>query len=960
MDSGWIRGGQPFRFGPSTPVAAVPPGAPVKGVRRGDDLRSRYGDFASGYVFPVEGSGIVTTLGEIDFAEMSPDDGAGSMMTLVGRDAELASAVRSLLGGRGVVIAGASGVGKTALAGAIADQLSPPSASRPAAGRDVPARAVRQATVWIRATEASRQIPFGALGALLPAQMSTLHPALVPEFVAGRLRERGGGRLPLLVVDDAQLLDDSSAATVLALVTGAGARVLATVRTSGPASDAVTTLWKDDLVDRLDLAPLDRTGTRSLLEQRLGGEVTSATVELLWERSQGNALYLSELVRFGTETARLAEESGVWWWRGGTDVPPRLGELLQRRLDELSVAGRDALDVLALSAPLPYDTLAAVVAPEAILEIEERAIVSSDERDGVVLLRFAHPLLHSVAERRLTPARRRALAARLRLAPAEHVDVVRRAAWEEAAAGDPNVELLLAAADSLMLSDPRSSARFAERALRHDATPRAAIALSAAQAEVGDPTRARATLQEAADWIRTDREWLLAGLESISLALWSERSPTGALAGLAEMRAAGRPGFTDEFDTVEALVTLFGAQTGRALQLAEAALERGPAPNALVRALTVRLGALTLTERSEDTMDTVERLLAALDATKVAATRSGLAHALIALARLFHGQGFALPAMVGASGRWPTGPQPASPALVEPSAAWPLLVGVRHQLEGNWPAAAVALREAFVQQNSGEGLFRSEAVACLIVVLAEAGRTDEAAGLLASSPPDDVALIPGLRLWAEAAVAGAGRPTSSAGALALRAAEQAAQAQATPTALWYLADAARFGPPGPAVRALSAMGNDWRTPLAQARAAGIKARFSGRPPQLVDAAERHAVLGLFGHAAELAELAASRSSSSRRGEGGQSPGARAANVLRRAEARLGQPLNARSMLTDRELEIARLAAGGMSDRLIAETLVVSVRTIESHLGAAYRKLGIDNRRALAEALPADRALRPTT
>jgi len=72
---------------------------------------------------------------------------------------------------------------------------------------------------------------------------------------------------------------------------------------------------------------------------------------------------------------------------------------------------------------------------------------------------------------------------------------------------------------------------------------------------------------------------------------------------------------------------------------------------------------------------------------------------------------------------------------------------------------------------------------------------------------------------------------------------------------------------------------------------------------------------------------------------------------------LGQLPTAQTVLTEREQEIARLAAGGMSDRLIAETLVVSVRTVESHLGSAYRKLGIDNRRALAEALPADRAVR---
>ena len=43
----------------------------------------------------------------------------------------------------------------------------------------------------------------------------------------------------------------------------------------------------------------------------------------------------------------------MWWWSGDTELPPRLGELLARRLDELSAAARDALDLLALGEPLP-------------------------------------------------------------------------------------------------------------------------------------------------------------------------------------------------------------------------------------------------------------------------------------------------------------------------------------------------------------------------------------------------------------------------------------------------------------------------------------------------------------------------------------------------------------------------------------------------------------------------------
>ena len=45
-------------------------------------------------------------------------------------------------------------------------------------------------------------------------------------------------------------------------------------------------------------------------------------------------------------------------------------------------------------------------------------------------------------------------------------------------------------------------------------------------------------------------------------------------------------------------------------------------------------------------------------------------------------------------------------------------------------------------------------------------------------------------------------------------------------------------------------------------------------------------------------------------------------------------------LTARELEIARLVAGGLTNRAVAETLFLSEKTIESHLAGAFVKLGV--------------------
>ncbi len=54
-----------------------------------------------------------------------------------------------------------------------------------------------------------------------------------------------------------------------------------------------------------------------------------------------------------------------------------------------------------------------------------------------------------------------------------------------------------------------------------------------------------------------------------------------------------------------------------------------------------------------------------------------------------------------------------------------------------------------------------------------------------------------------------------------------------------------------------------------------------------------------------------------------------------------------SVLTRREQEVAALAGRGLSNAAIARRLVVSVRTVESHLYSAYGKLGAADRGELA-------------
>jgi len=80
-------------------------------------------------------------------------------------------------------------------------------------------------------------------------------------------------------------------------------------------------------------------------------------------------------------------------------------------------------------------------------------------------------------------------------------------------------------------------------------------------------------------------------------------------------------------------------------------------------------------------------------------------------------------------------------------------------------------------------------------------------------------------------------------------------------------------------------------------------------------------------------------------------GEQARRELRASGERSRRPVReARDQLTAQELQIAQLAAKGLSNREIGQRLYLSHRTISTHLYRVFPKLGISSRAELSSAL----------
>ena len=296
---------------------------------------------------------------------------------LVGRVAELDQLHRLVAGkaGTATLLVGPAGVGKSRLA-AEALEL---------------ARQRGRPALHAVASRSASKLPLGALTSLLPATIADDggRPGLVQQSLDAL---RSHERPPLLVVDDAHLLDDVSAVVVQQAVALGVVTVLATVRAGEPAPDALAALWKDPSATRIDVGPLDRQAVEELLAGVLGGPIEGPARRRIWSITAGNPLYVRELVLGALDAGALVVDRGLWRLRGSPADSLALAELVDARLANSTTDERTALELLAIGEPLGIELLAELAGPDAVEAVERRGLVTvqADRRRRTVTL--SHPL----------------------------------------------------------------------------------------------------------------------------------------------------------------------------------------------------------------------------------------------------------------------------------------------------------------------------------------------------------------------------------------------------------------------------------------------------------------------------------------------------------------------------------------------------------------------------------------
>jgi DNA-binding winged helix-turn-helix (wHTH) protein/DNA-binding CsgD family transcriptional regulator len=873
----------------------------------------------------------------------------GDGWPLIGRTAQLETLARSFADPAvgGILLTGEAGVGKTRLA------------------EECLYRAEVAGTPVVRAMghAEGRSIPLAAVSHLLPSGITEfgadgeLNRAILFHRARDSFRKGTGGRRSLLLVDDAHWLDELSLMLVSSLVSARTVFAVLTARTPSPSGPSLERLVHDGHLAPIDLQPLDADYVEALLYRVLGGPLLADSLQRLFAACRGNAGLLRQLVDAAARDGTLVERRGVWrltGWLGGT---PTLQSLVDERITGLDEEGLRAMEILAVAGSIGLEIVVGMVGDRVIDRLDEEGLIAVLDAGRRCDVSVAHPLYAEVLAARLSPLRGRRIRARLAAAVAavgarRREDQIRMTAWQLDSGGPVEPSALVRAARLALLQQDLVLAQgFAQRAFDEARLPEALQVLCEIHFRLAEFERVEGLLGDA-DLTGSD--------ERLRAALARRRATNlfynlglldDSLTVLANtLVSLTDPGARRTIESHRAMILAFGGLIGDALDLTDRLADDGDGAHRF-EILRARTLAMAMAGRAE------EALRLSSQGRVLHATLEG-GFATPGLSILLFSEATALCEL----GRIRDARHNIESGMVDRREAttrnWLRIATARLELlVGDADAASRAI-EPVIQE--ARGIEPIERWGLVLLAMASLLRGDtkaarahlDQAKAIRVDPPASVFSYDTHRAeaWMTAAIGN----TSTACEQLLTAAARARRMGVLALEAALLHDVVRFGGAVAAARRLGSLARTMDGELIKLRAEHARAAAGSNVDGLARAGHDFAVLGSPLMAAECAAQAGRIL----RSRGDDKAAVSLHDQARDAASALSVSLHTPALvddrlgprLSDRELEIAGLAAAGCSSQEIAQRLYLSVRTVDNHLRHVYIKLGINRREQLRTAI----------
>ena len=286
---------------------------------------------------------------------------------ILGYTDEVTTVVKSLTDpdASGALIMGAAGIGKTTMMNTALARID----------KDTP-------VLRFRGSEPMRARNLGILEILLSQSGSTadVEAGAALSAIGRALSIRYSDSTPIILVDNANLVDATSLSVLTQLAVAGRAKLLIAAESIRPPVDLVTSLWLSGGLIRVDLNGLDEATVAALAETSGSNVFEDRSVSRLHAETGGNPLLLSHVL-FSHDHLRTTDR--ILW-----NIDPEL---------------RPVLEMVAMTGAVHYETLVRLCSAEGLDSLVDAGIIKMS-RARHAAVRIVEPVVASSLKSRVRPS----------------------------------------------------------------------------------------------------------------------------------------------------------------------------------------------------------------------------------------------------------------------------------------------------------------------------------------------------------------------------------------------------------------------------------------------------------------------------------------------------------------------------------------------------------------------------
>ncbi|WP_079275080.1 helix-turn-helix transcriptional regulator [Streptomyces phaeoluteigriseus] len=195
-------------------------------------------------------------------------------------------------------------------------------------------------------------------------------------------RREGSSKNTIVFLEGVNFLSDAEVSSLRGLTGQYGVKIVCTFHTDAPGG-RLDSIWGNSRFSVVELDPLESEFCQQIAESTAGRRLNSVDLRRILSAAEGNPLLVQQMIVAAlSEGMQWNPDSDTWSLPEKLPIPIRVKQLVERSLRGLAPEDRDLLEIIAVAGSMPLEMVAQLSTAVGLTRLEDMELIEASREAG--------------------------------------------------------------------------------------------------------------------------------------------------------------------------------------------------------------------------------------------------------------------------------------------------------------------------------------------------------------------------------------------------------------------------------------------------------------------------------------------------------------------------------------------------------------------------------------------------